>query len=197
MLRTRKDLYELTRKYYITLLERVAKRYRSDEPYVVVDHVGYECTRLEDLFRPLWGIAPLISDDELCITVDGKSTKVRDFITEIIVDGTSPDSDRRFDRDVTEVSLINFANQCITELAAYLIAVHFCKDTLWTPLTKETKDSIATWIHKYAMIALKDSWPNNHYWYPVFSIEILKELGYYDSNADEYMKKAYGEVAAP
>ena len=194
MFRTRKDLYELTRKYYITLLERVAKRYRSDEPYVVVDHVGYECTRIEDLFRPLWGIAPLISDDELCITVDGKSTKVRDFITEIIVDGTSPDSDRRFDRDVTEVSVISFANQCITELAAYLIAVHFCKDTLWTPLTTETKDSIATWIHKYAMIALKDSWPNNHYWYPVFSIEILKELGYYDSNADEYMKKAYGEL---
>jgi hypothetical protein len=126
--------------------------------------------------------------------MNGKKTHIKDFITEIVTDGTSPESERRFDRDVTDVSVIDFANQCITELAAYLIAVHFCKDVLWTPLSQKNKDNIASWIHKYAMIALKDSWPNNHYWYPVFSIEILKELGYYDSSSEEYMQKAYNEL---
>lgn len=191
MLKTRKELTELAKASYIPLLERAARRYEGNEIYLTVDHVGYECTRIEELFRPLWGIAPLLSDRDFKITVSGKKIHVCDFITKIILEGTGEDSPRRFDRNVTDRTRVNFANQCITEIAAYLVTVHFAKEALWEPLSREQKDQIAGWIHRCAMIALKQSWPNNHYWYPVISIEILRELGYYDPASEEYLKQAY------
>ncbi len=194
MINTRKELYSLAKENYLSLLTRAARRYENSEIYLTVDHVGYECTRLEELFRPLWGIAPFLGDGDFRISVNGESIHVKDYITKIITEGTDVGSERRFDRNVTEVSKVGFANQCITEIAAYLVAVHFAKDILWTPLSQEKKDSIAGWIHKVAMIALKNSWPNNHWWYPIFSIEILKELGYYDKSADEYLGKGYAEL---
>ncbi len=194
MLQNRKELYDLVKSYYITLLERVSRRYENNEVYLTVDHVGYECSRIEELFRPLWGIVPFLKDDDFCINVNGEKTHVSEYITRIISDGTDPSSERCFDRNVTEHSKTSFANQCMTEIAAYLIAVHFAKDVLWTPLPQAKKDQIATWIQHHAMVALEFSWPNNHYWYPVFSIEILKNLGYYDSSADKHMKIAYEEL---
>lgn len=194
MLKTRKELYELAKRSYIALFERTYRRYINNEIYVTVDHVGYECTRIEELFRPLWGIAPFLKDDDFVINANGEKIHIRDVITRIISEGTDPEFPRRLDRNVTELNLFGFANQCITEIAAYLVAVHFAKDELWTPLAVSEKDRIAKWILYYATVALKHSWPNNHYWYPVFSIEILKELGYYDPSTDEYLEKAYSEL---
>ncbi|MBQ8357142.1 MAG: DUF2264 domain-containing protein [Clostridia bacterium] len=191
MLHTRQDLMNLAKASYIPLLERAARRYESNEIYLVIDHVGYECTRIEELFRPLWGIAPFLSESDFKITVSGKPIHVCDFITKIILEGTASDSPRRFDRNVTDDTRVSFANQCITEIAAYLVAVHFAKEVLWEPLSAAQKDQIAGWIHQTAMIALKKSWPNNHYWYPVMSIEILRELGYWDPEAEPYLQEAY------
>lgn len=193
-MKTRKELYERARSHYIALLERTVKRYETGEVYVAVDHVGFECTRLEELFRPLWGIAPFLADADFCIQVGEKSVHVREFITKMIADGTAPDSPRRFDRNVTAHSEYTFANQCITEIAAYLVAVHFSKRELWDTMEHALQDQIANWIHRVAMIALKNSWPNNHYWYPVFCIEILKNLGYYDPSAEPYLQAAYDEL---
>ncbi|MBQ6824596.1 MAG: DUF2264 domain-containing protein [Clostridia bacterium] len=194
MLKNRNDLYRLAKDYYIRLMERTARRYEMNEIYLTVDHLGYECTRIEELFRPLWGIAPFLQDEEFRITVGGQKRRVSDFITKVMIGGTDKTSDRRLDKNVTADNAVKFANQCITEIAAYLVAVYFAKDVLWTPLSVEQKEQIAQWILHYAMIALKDSWPNNHYWYPVFCIEILKQLGYYDPDSDVYMEKAYGEL---
>ena len=191
MLSSRKELYALTKDYYIRLMERTAKRYVTNYTPVLVDHVGYECTRMEELFRPLWGIAPFLSDKDFKINVGEENMHVCDFITKVIREGTASDSPRRFDRHVPAAAQIGFANQCITEIAAYLITVHFAKGVLWDTLDKGTRDGIARWIHKQSLIALKNSWPNNHWWYPIFSIEILKELGYYDPEAEPYMKKGY------
>ena len=190
-MKTRNELYARAKELYLSLFERTAKRYESNEIYVAVDHVGFECTRIEELFRPLWGIAPFLADEDFCIRVCGEQVPVRDFITRILAEGTSPDSPRRFDRNVTKESEINFANQCITEIAAYLVAVRFAKEALWDSLGRDLQDQIANWILRVAMIALKDSWPNNHYWYPVFSIEILKSLGYTNPEAEPYLQKAY------
>ncbi len=194
MLNNRKELYELAKDYYLRLIGRTAKRYESGEVYTVVDHVGYECTRIEEIFRPMWGIAPFLKDDDFTVVSGGRKIPIRDWITDIISEGTSPESPKRLDRNVNDVNLVGFANQCITEIAAYLITVYFARDVLWTPLSKEKQDRIANWIQYYATIALRKSWPNNHYWYPVFSIEILKKLGYYDPSNDEYLEKAYEEL---
>ena len=194
MLTSRKELEALARTSYIPLLERAARRYENNEIYLTVDHVGYECTRIEELFRPLWGIAPFLHDKDFAITVAGKRLHVCDFITKIIREGTAPDSPRRFDRNVTADTEVNFANQCITEIAAYLCTLHFARDVLWDVLDKEERDRIAGWILHYAMVALRASWPNNHYWYPVLSIEILRGLGYYDPAAAPYLREAYDEL---
>jgi len=191
MLNSRKELATLAKDYYIKLLTRTARRYETGEPYIAVDHVGYECTRVEELFRPMWGIAPFLRDADFKITVSGKPMHVCDFITKIITEGTAADSPRRFDRHVTPDTASRFANQCITEIAAYLSGGHFAKDVLWDPLDPTLRDNIARWIHHHAMVALKDSWPNNHWWYPVFSIEILKELGYYDPECAPFLQKGY------
>ena len=192
MLNSRKELYDAAKKLYLPLYERAANRYVRGDVYDIVDTVGFECTRLEELFRPLWGIAPFLSDPDFNITVEGKTVRVADFITNMIYEGTSEDSPRRFDKSVSNV--IEFANQSITELTAYLVAVHFAPEPLWLSIEEKKRERIAAWIHKYALIALKNSWPNNHYWYPVLSIEILKQLGYHDASADEALKFAYGEL---
>ena len=196
MIKDRSELFSLARENYISLITRGAKRYEGGEIYLTVDHIGYECTRLEELFRPLWGIAPFLKDESFKIDVLGSKVHVKDYVTKIISDGTDPLSEKRFDKNVTDVNVIGFANQCITEIAAYLVAVHFARDILWDPLSPEKKEQLSSWIHKYAVIALKHSWPNNHYWYPVFSIEILKSLGYYDPEIEPYLKKGYSELDA-
>jgi len=191
MLHSRNELLALTKQYYQTLLERTADRYVSNYTPVIVDHVGYECTRLEELFRPMWGIAPLLHDADFVIRVGEQTVHVCDFITQVIREGTAADSPRRFDRHIPAAKETDFANQCITEIAAYLVTVHFAKDVLWDPLDTALREEIAHWIHRQAMIALKNSWPNNHWWYPIFSIEILKGLGYYDPEAEPYLKQGY------
>lgn len=196
MYNSRKELAEHVKSYYRKLMERTAGRYMSDYTPVIVDHVGYECTRLEEIFRPLWGIAPFLSDADFVITVANEKMHVCEFITKIIQEGTAKNSPKRFDRYVTEAKMIGFANQSITEIAAYLVTVHFAKEVLWDNLNKEVRDEIAHWIQNQAMIALKNSWPNNHWWYPILSIEILKQLGYYDPEAEPYMKKGYAELEA-
>ncbi len=196
MINTRQELMKLAKASYIPLLERAARRYENNEIYLLVDHVGYECTRIEELFRPLWGIAPFLGDEDFKITVSGEKMHVCDFISKIILDGTEEDSQRRFDRNVTDASRVDFANQCITEIAAYLVTVYFARDKLWDPLTREQKDQIANWILDCATIALKKSWPNNHYWYPTLSIEILRKLGYHDPENTKYLKEAYDALEA-
>ena len=58
-------------KLYESLFAVVAKRYVDREQFVVSDMVGYEVTALEELFRPLWGIAPLILERDLWFSLKG------------------------------------------------------------------------------------------------------------------------------
>ena len=191
MLNSRKELVLQARKMYVSLLERSAKRYVNDEKYVVSDNVGFGCTRMEELFRPLWGIAPILNEGDLYITVDGESVRVEDFVTRVLCEGTDPDSERRFDKNVDEMEKERFANQAITEIAAYLVAVYFARERFWDGIPEKKRATIAAWIKKWAIYAIAHSWPNNHYWYPIYCIEILKQLGYDMSDVDADMKYGY------
>ena len=191
MIKSRKTLFDAAYNMYKALMTRTAERYYSDAPYVVSDYISFSCTRVEELFRPLWGIAPFLKNGDIEITVRGEATTVSQFITAVMLEGTKQDGEKAFDRDVTEFNKIVFANQTITEIAAYMVAVCFAPEKLWKPLSRENKDQIALWIKKWAICALKNSWENNHYWYPVFCIEILKKLGYDLSEADADMQKGY------
>ncbi|MBP3370066.1 MAG: DUF2264 domain-containing protein [Clostridia bacterium] len=187
----RKELYEKAKATYRALLDRMSKRYSPDYQYVISDRVSFECTKMEDIFRPMWGIAPFINDDSLTVTHNGKEMQVNDFINMIMLDGTREYSPLRFDRNVTKETEETFANQSVTEIAAYLVAVCFAKEKLWDVLNDEERDTIASWIKEWSITAIKHSWQNNHYWYPIFCIEILKRLGYDCREVDEDMQKGY------
>lgn len=191
MFNSRQELYDRAKKTYISLFERLAKRYSDDYQYVISDHVGYSVTKIEDFFRPLWGIAPFLKDGGFDIDFDGKKISVVDFINKFMKEGTSENSPRRFDKDVTEETKIGFANQAVTEIAAYLLAVLFAKEELWDKLSDSERDTIGGYIKKWSVIAIKDSWQNNHYWYPIFCLEILKKLGYDCSECQSEIDAGY------
>lgn len=191
MIETRQQLYEQTKKTYQALLNRLAKRMDPSYRYTISDKVSFECTRLEDIFRPMWGIAPFLKNNDLEVEVDGVKMSAAQFINRIMIEGTAEDSPLRFDRYVIPATEARFANQSTTELAAYLVAVHFAREALWDVMDKDTRDAIAAWIKKWAVCAIRHSWQNNHYWYPIFCIEILKGLGYDCSEVDAEMQKGY------
>ena len=72
MINSRKDLYIKAKETYEALLARLAKRYDESYQYVISDTVSFECTRLEDFLRPMWGIAPFLKEGDLYVTVDGE-----------------------------------------------------------------------------------------------------------------------------
>ena len=194
MISARTEIMNLAEKMYISLLEKTAKRFYNDSLYVVSDVVGYECTRIEELFRPLWGIAPLLNEREMYINIENKKVKVTDFISDVILRGTSPSDPLRFDRFVNDK--YTFSNQAVTEIAAYLVTVYFAKDKLWDNLTDAQREQISSFILKWSIYAMNHSWPNNHYWYPIICMEILERLGYDCSEGYEAKEQGYKNLEA-
>ncbi len=188
----RQEIMELAEKMYVPLMTKVANRFFNNEPYTVSDTVGYECTRLEELFRPLWGISALINERDIVISTSRGDFPLPELINKIFLEGTAPDSPLRFDRNATDV--YGFANQATTEIAAYLVTVLFAKEKLWDPMNEKEKKQISDFIIKWATIAMNHSWPNNHYWYPIICIEILKRLGFKNTEASEAIEAGYKEL---
>lgn len=184
---------DIAEKMYIDLLEYTAKNYYQKTYFTISDRVGYVCTQIEELLRPLWGIGPVIKERNLLFDFNGKKIKAEDFITQIMLEGTDAKSTKRFDINSAS-NPIGFANQAVTEIAAYLVTVYFAKEKLWDSLSNNDKKQISDWILKWSIIAIKNSWPNNHYWYPLICIEILKQLGTDCSEADEYIENGYKEL---
>lgn len=191
MLHSREELMDCAQRMYETLLSKAAQRYFERPVYVLVDRVGVECTRLEELFRPMWGLAPVLKERELRLRVGDRTLSAADFYRDLMLEGTDPASPNRFDRNVSDYDRELFANQSVTEIAGYLTCVFFAKEILWDILTKKEQDQIAGWIARWALYALRHSWPNNHYWYPILCIEILKHLGYGLHEADEAMEAGF------
>lgn len=188
MLTNRKELMDCAQTMYEALLTKAAQRHVGNAVYTLVDRVGMECTKLEELFRPMWGLAPVLKERELWITLGDERVSVAQFYQTLMIEGTDPEGPRRFDRNVSDYDREFFANQAITEIAGYLTCVFFAREILWDPMTRKQQDQIALWIEKWAVYAVKHSWPNNHYWYPIICIEVLKHLGYDVSQADRDMQ---------
>lgn len=123
MITSRNDILQKAVETYKAVYEKAADRYANKLQYTIVDTVGYNCTLIEELFRPLWAIAPVISENDFKININGASVSICDFINKIMLDGTDSKNDRSFDKDVTEKNEWVFANQSITEFAAYMVTV--------------------------------------------------------------------------
>ena len=71
-----------------------------------------------------------------------------------------------------------YANQLTTELAGYMVGAFWAEEKLWAPFSPEEKDRIARWLYELAVTAFDNSWPNNHYWFPMLILLVLKRFGF-------------------
>ena len=177
-------LIEYAKELCLPALKKGIESFNTDKIFLVTDHVGYSVTLLEELLRPLWGISPLLNSEgayaPLCAELRG-----------IILKGTDEKSGKCFSRFVKKGDEESFANQVITEFAGYMLAVVFAKEVLWDPYSEEEKNQVASFIKKWSVIALKYSWPNNHYWFPMLSIIALEKIGIDCSEMWEEMQKGF------
>lgn len=76
MINSRKSLFDTALKMYKALMTRTAERCYSGEPYVVSDYIGFFRTKVEELFSPLWRIAPFLKNDDINIARTSKLLSV-------------------------------------------------------------------------------------------------------------------------
>jgi len=193
---TKRDLTEKAIKFCIPALEKAINNFERNVQYTVIDRVGFEPTQLEELLRPLWGIAPVLENKDNIFEIDvcGEKRELCSEIRRVVSEGTDEASKKCFSRNVTDATYVRFANQSITEFAGYMLALRLAPKALWEPYTIEEKNRIASWVKKWAVAALKDSWPNNHYWFPILSIIQLEKMGYDCGEIDEYMQIGFSEL---
>lgn len=189
----RNQLRQIAIDLCIPALEKAINNLVLKKPYVVTDHVGYELTKLEELLRPLWGIAAVLKEQprHFEITLGTERVDLCEQIRKIMLQGTDTNSDICFSRFAGKNDENAFANQVITEIAGYMIAVLIAPDALWNPYTKKEKDRVAAWVQYWAVKALKHSWPNNHYWFPMLSVAAIEKLGYDCGDIEEDMAKGF------
>ncbi len=185
-------LISVAEKTCIPMLEKAINNILEDKPYLVVDHVSIECSKLEELLRPLWGIAPLLKEKEYYISVQGEKVLLTKALRDIILKGSDENSDICFSRFANKNrGELTFANQMITEFAGYCLAINIASEVLWEPYTEEEKKQLGSWIKKWAVLALKNSWRNNHFWFPMLSIIALEKIGIPCGDVDEAMADGF------
>jgi len=186
---SRKDMKAYALKICVPLMERTARRDKRGDLAFKPDQVGFVPAVLENFCRPFWGIAPIIKDgEEITICVDGKKITAFEYMRDILKRGLSHGKEYSWDRYRDHFGEYVYENQNITELAGLMIGIFFAKEKLWEPLLKEEKDMIAKELYEMAEVAFDHSWPNNHYWFPLFTFTVLKSLGYTFERTDEMLE---------
>ncbi len=185
---TREEIKQYAIDICIPLMERNAKRMQNGEYALKPDAVGYIPAFLENFCRPFWGLAPILAQGEkLYLTVDGKRVSVSDYMRSVLrrgfaEDGTDWESYKPY------FGAYSYENQNITELAGLLIGIWFARKQLWDPIEKAERDRYANALYQMALSAFDHSWPNNHYWFPLFAVTVLKRLGYDFSETERMLR---------
>lgn len=175
----RRGMKEYAKRICIPLMERTLRRARNGNFAYKADQVGFVPAFLENFCRPFWGIAPLLAQgEELVLHVDDQELSVFEYMHEILTGGFSSGEACSWERYREYFSPYAYENQNITELAGLCIGIYFARKQLWEPFSQEEKDWIARQIYEMAVTAFDHSWPNNHYWFPLFAVTVLKRLGY-------------------
>jgi len=187
---SRAETREYALELCIPLLQRTLNRSVRSQTAFKPDQVGFIPAYLENLCRPFWGLAPVLSDTKMpLLKKDGNTVTIAEFLKDELIAGLSPDSDRRWDLNREYMGDYVYENQNITELAGLLIGMYFARDTLWDPIPGPERDIIANGIYSMAETAFDHSWPNNHYWFPLFAFTVLKRFGYTFARTEEMLKK--------
>ncbi len=189
-MKTRYDLESYMLELSLPLLERTADRIVSGESPARCDLAGYTATFFEGLCRPLWGLSPLLSGNgrTLTIQIQGKPTDVCLWLRQVVLEGVDPSSANSWDKHRQDIGMSYYANQVTTELAGLMLCVYLARETLWEPFSDDEKRRVADWMHALSVQAFENSWPNNHYWFPMLILLLLKRLGFSYGNTDAILR---------
>ena len=177
MTKEKEYLISTAEKICIPALERAINNFLGNKELLVADHISFECSKMEELFRPLWGIAPLLRDKSYTITVNSEKRDLVEALRAVVLAGADETSPLCLSRFASNRHEHLFANQMITEFAPYCMAMAQAPKQLWEPYTDEEKARLGAWIKKWAVTALENSWQNNHYWFPMLAVTALEKLG--------------------
>jgi hypothetical protein len=190
MLKTRIDVRNYALDICIPMLEAAAKRRLSGKTPEVMDLIGYTPTLLEELFRPFWGITPILRENQPhYINVCGEKKEIGQWLREVLVDGTNPDSPYSWDKYRYEVGEHMFNFQNITEIAGLLVGMFFAREKTWDLLTDSEKKQVADWIYEASCDLCEKIAGNNHIWFPLLCLLVLKKFGYNYPETDMFMRE--------
>ena len=174
----REDVKKYALDICVPVMERCAERAERGIYAEKADQVGFIPSFLENFCRPFWGIAPILAQgEEIFLNVGERRITVFEYMRETLSRGFSADGSgwsgfRKY------FGAYAYENQNITEFAGLLVGIFFAREQLWKPLNKAEKDLYAKELYNMALDAFNNSWPNNHYWFPLFTVTVLKRLGY-------------------
>lgn len=185
----RDDIKNYALQICVPLLERSLKRAANREFGYKADQVGYIPTALENFCRPFWGITPLLAEgEEIILKIGNSETTVQDYVREMLVNGLNSEKPEHWGQYKEYFDGYNYENQNITELAGLMVGLFFARKQLWDPMEQEERDLIAAEIYQMSIAAFDHSWPNNHYWFPLLAVTVLKRFGYQFERIDEILK---------
>ncbi len=185
----REDIKNYALEICMPLMERTARRYKRGDLAFKADQVGFIPAFLENLCRPFWGIAPVISENEdIKLNISGKEVSAFEYLREILVEGLTCGNEKSWSKNKKYFGDFVYANQNITELAGLMIGMYFARKQLWDPFSQNEKELIAKEIYEMSVEAFDHSWPNNHYWFPLFAVTVLKSFGFVFDRTEQMLE---------
>ncbi len=178
MIRTREDMKRYALKTCMPMLEAAAERRLSGRPSTVVDTLGYGPTLLEELFRPFWGIAPLLREEEIMLNIRGERVPLGAWLREVLVTGVDPSSPFWWNRFRTAQNGHWFDFQNITELCGLLVGMFFAREQTWDGLRPDEQRAVADYIAEASIGLCEKGAENNHIWFPILCLIVLERFGY-------------------
>ncbi|MBR3640020.1 MAG: DUF2264 domain-containing protein, partial [Clostridia bacterium] len=170
----RNKLANIAKTILLPALGVAAEKFFRGARFEITDQVGYDATVMEAVFRPLWGIGPILRES-IEVKIGDRCVRADELIREIMLRGTDEDDPLCFSKYAAR-DVAGFSNQAATELAGYAVALHFASDLLWDPYSDKEKKQVGGWISEWASRGLRLSWENNHFWFPLIVLATLEKL---------------------
>lgn len=196
MIRTRDEMKQYALDVCIPMLEAAAERRLSGRPSTVVDTIGYVPTLLEELFRPFWGIAPILLEEDVYLSIRGKRILLGNWLREVLVSGIDPKNLLNWDQFRDSVGGHRFDFQNITELCGLLVGMYFARKKTWDFLNAAEQRMVADYIAKASIGLCKQSAENNHIWFPILCLTILERFGYAYPEAEKLIQDGLDKLDA-
>lgn len=190
MIESRNDLKKYAYSLCRTMLERTASRHKKGIVPTVIDSMGYVPTFLEEFCRPFWGFAPVIMEEEEEVTLDvcGKDIPLTEWLSDILYEGLAEGSGKSWEKYRFCGAGWGLDFQNVTELAGLLTGLYFCREKTWDRFTPERQKLFAERIFSFCKGECEHPAGNNHIWFPLLCILVLKKFGFSSPETDGYIR---------